>query len=212
MTESPAYQFQNGKRFAVLEFYQSLANCRWSDIEQIGDDLKAQISTLAHPVFLLDLTRLEFMGSSIVALIVRLWKATQERGGGMVIVNSSTMINEVLEIAGLTQVWTVVESRAQAEELLSKPPYYVVGQARSVYLLAVLGWVAAAGTVFGTVVLQRELNVVDAGTASLIVYGSGAVAALCGLISLITARGVWRLLGLLLLLIAGSLIGVAAMS
>ena len=209
MTESAAYQFQNGKRFAVIEFYQPMASCRWSDIEQIGDSLKSELGGLTNPVFLLDLSRLEFMGSSIVALIVRLWKSTQERGGGMVVVNSNDMIREVLDIAGLTRVWTIVDSRDQAEKMLSNPPYYSGGQNRSAYLLATLGWVAAAGAVFGTVVVQRNLDVVDAETAQIIIYGSGGAAAVCGLISLLSTRGAWRLLGLLLLIIAGALIGVA---
>ncbi len=210
MTESPAYQFQNGKRFATVEFFQPLAACRWSEIEKIGDELKSEIGALSHPVFLLDLSRLEFMGSSIVALIVRLWKSTQERGGSMVVVNSNAMIREVLDIAGLTRVWTIVDSRDQAEKMLSNPPYYSGGQDRMAYLLAVLGWVTAAGAAFGTIVLQRSLDVVDADTARLIVYGGGGTAVVCGLISLVSARGVWRLLGLLLLIIAGSMIGVAA--
>ena len=209
MTESPAYQFQNGKRFAIVEFLQPLATCRWSEIEQIGDELKSEIGELSNPVFLLDLSRLEFMGSSIVALIVRLWKSTQERGGGMVVVNSNAMITEVLDIAGLTRVWTIVDSRDQAEKMLSNPPYYSGGQNRTAYLLAVLGWVSAAGAAFGTAVIQRGLDIVDAETAQLIILGSGGSAAVCGLISLLSTRGTWRLLGLLLLIIAGSMIGVA---
>lgn len=209
MTESPAYQFQTGKRFAVVEFFQPMATCRWSEIEQIGDELKSEIGELSNPVFLLDLSRLEFMGSSVVALIVRLWKSTQERGGGMVVVNSNAMIKEVLDIAGLTRVWTIVDSRDQAEKMLSNPPYYSGGQNRTAYLLAVLGWVSAAGAAFGTAVIQRGLDVVDAETAQLIILGSGGAAAVCGLISLLSARGAWRLLGLLLLIIAGSMIGVA---
>ena len=209
MTESPAYQFQNGKRFAIVEFFQPMATCRWSEIEQIGDELKSEIGALSNPVFLLDLSRLEFMGSSIVALIVRLWKSTQERGGGMVVVNSNAMIKEVLDIAGLTRVWTIVDSRDQAEKMLSNPPYYSGGQNRTAYLLAILGWVAAAGAAFGTAVIQRGLDIIDAESAQLIILGSGGAAAVCGLISLLSTRGAWRLLGLLLLIIAGSMIGVA---
>jgi anti-anti-sigma factor len=210
MTGSPAYQFHAGKRFAVVEFFQPMATCRWSEIEQIGDELKSEIGSLSNPVFLLDLSRLDFMGSSIVALIVRLWKSTQELGGGMVVVNSNAMIKEVLEIAGLTRVWTIVESRDQAEKMLANPPYSSAGQNRSSYLLVVLGWVAAAGAVFGTVVQRQGLDFVDASTAGLMIYCAGGAAAVCGLISLLSARGAWRLTGLLLLLIAGSLIGVAA--
>ncbi len=186
-----------------------MATCRWSEIEQIGDALKSEIGSLSNPVFLLDLSRLEFMGSSIVALIVRLWKSTQERGGGMVVVNSNDMIKEVLAIAGLTRVWTIVDSRDQAEKMLSNPPYYSGGQNRTAYLLAVLGWVAAAGAAFGTAVIQRGLDIIDAESAQLIILGSGGAAAVCGLISLLSTRRAWRLLGLLLLIIAGSMIGVA---
>jgi anti-anti-sigma factor len=110
MADVPPYEYDTSKGYAVVVFNPALGDCRWGDIEQVGTEIKERLVALERPSFLLDLTRLEFMGSSVVALIVKLWKAAQEKEGDMVVVNSSSMIGEVLEIAGLTRVWKIVDS------------------------------------------------------------------------------------------------------
>jgi anti-anti-sigma factor len=118
MADVPAYEYEMAKGYAVVAFNPSLGDCRWGEIEKVGAEIKERLVALDRPSFLLDLTRLEFMGSSVVALIVKLWKAAQEKEGEMVVVNSSTMIGEVLEIAGLTRVWKIVSTHEEAEQML----------------------------------------------------------------------------------------------
>ena len=115
MADAPPYEYDTSKSYAVVAFNPSLGDCRWGDIELAGNEIKEKLAVLDHPNFLLDLTRLEFMGSSVVALIVKLWKSVQEKDGEMVVVNSSSMIGEVLEIAGLTRVWKIVDSHEEAD-------------------------------------------------------------------------------------------------
>lgn len=190
--------------------HDTLANCQWDDIEQAGNDLKAKIAGVDRAVILMDLSRLEFMGSSIVALVVKTWKAIESQQGGMVVLSSNEMTKEVLEIAGLNKLWPVVASRAEAEEILSKPPYSV-GTKKATFLLMTLGWVAAAGAVGAFVVLKRELETFKPQTARQIVYICGALAGCIGLSAIVCERRVWRLVGALLLLVAASLAGAAAL-
>jgi hypothetical protein len=49
-----------------------------------------------------------------VALIVRLYKTVNSRGGKMVVVNTHELVFEVLKLAGLTKLWTIVGTRAEA--------------------------------------------------------------------------------------------------
>lgn len=118
MSRTSPYEFQSGRGYSVLTFERSLAECKWGDIDRIGSELKTKLTSENRPQCLIDLSRLDFMGSSIVALIVRLWKTLQELGGGMVVVISNRAIREVLEIAGLTKVWTICDTRAQAEQVI----------------------------------------------------------------------------------------------
>ena len=190
--------------------HNTLGDSQWNDIEQAGNDLKAKISGLGPVVVLMDLSRLEFMGSSIVALVVKTWKVIESQQGGMVVLSSNEMTKEVLEIAGLNKLWPVVASRAEAEEILSRPPYAPATRI-STFLLMTLGWVAAAGSVGAVVVLKRELETFEPQTARLIAAGCSGLAAWIGLIAILRERRIWRFLGVLLLLVAVSLAGAAAM-
>jgi anti-anti-sigma factor len=203
MSDVSAYEYDTKKGYAVVAFNPSLSDFRWGDIEQVGVELKERLTAMDRPVFLLDLTRLEFMGSSIVALIVRLWKAARENDGDMVIVNSSTMIGEVLEIAGLTRVWKIVASREEAEQMLGGAAFTPASPLAR-FLLAILGWVTAAGALYFVVAVKKQLLEIDPQTAQILALTCGGVAIIAGLVATIRDRGVWRLLGILLVLVAVS--------
>lgn len=201
MSQVPAYEYDTTKGYAVVAFNPSLSDCRWGDIEQVGVEIKERLVALDRPVFLLDLTRMEFMGSSIVALIVKLWKTTQEREGDMVVVNSSTMIGEVLEIAGLTRIWKIVDSRDEAEQMLGVKSF-TPASPMARFFLAVLGWVSAAGALYFVVAPKKQMLQIDPQTAQILAFTCGGVAAIAGIVAAIRDRQVWRLLGILLVLVA----------
>lgn len=207
---SSAFDFDTSNHYALVVLGNSLGDAKWGDIEKAGNDLKAKIAELDRAVVLMDLSQLEFMGSSTVALIVKVWKEIGARKGGMVVVSSSEMTKEVLEISGLNKLWTIVETREEAQAILSKPPFGAPTKA-STYLLALLGWIAAAGAVGFVVILKRKLETFDTETAQQLAFASGGLAALIGLFSTVREKQVWRLLGVLLLLVAVSMVGVAAM-
>lgn len=201
MADAPPYEYDTTRSYLIVAFNPSLGDCRWGDIEQVGNDLKEKLATLDRPNFLLDLTRLEFMGSSVVALIVKLWKAVQEKEGEMVVVNSSSMIGEVLEIAGLTRVWKIVDSHEEAEQMLGVKKF-TPASPMSIFFLAILGWVAAAGALLFVVAPRKELLELDPQTAKTLALTCGCVAIIAGLAAIVRDRGVWRLLGILLVIIA----------
>mgnify|MGYP002631736044 CR=1 FL=1 len=201
MADAPPYEFNMAKGYAVVAFNPSLGDCRWGEIEAAGTEIKEKLVALDRPTFMLDLTRLEFMGSSVVALIVRLWKATQEKDGDMVVVNSSSMIGEVLEIAGLTRVWKIVETHEEAEAVLGVKKF-TPASPMAIFFLAVLGWVTAAGALLFVVAPRKELLQLDPQTAKTLALTCGGVAIIAGLVSVVRDRGVWRLLGILLVIIA----------
>ena len=184
MSDVSVYEYDTTKGYAVVSFNPPLSDCRWGEIEQVGTELKERLVALERPVFLLDLTRLEFMGSSIVALIVKLWKTTQENEGDMVVLNSSTMIAEVLEIAGLTRVWKIVDSRDEAERMLGVSSF-TPASAVSRFLLAILGWVTAAGALLFVVAPKKQLFQIDPQTAEILTFTCGGVAIIAGLVAIV---------------------------
>lgn len=201
MADAPPYEFDTSKSYATVAFNPSLGDCRWGDIEKVGNEIKERLVTLDRPVFLLDLTRLEFMGSSVVALIVKLWKSVQEKEGDMVVVNRSSMIGEVLEIAGLTRVWKIVGTHEEADVMLGGDSF-TPASPMAIFFLAVLGWVAAAGALLFVVAPKKQLLQLDPQTAKTLALTCGGVAIIAGLVAVIRDRGVWRLLGVLLVIVA----------
>lgn len=206
---STAFEFDASRHFASVALDNSLGESKWGEIEQAGNDLKAKIAELDRAIVLMDLSKLEFMGSSVVALIVKVWKDIEGRQGGMVVVSPNEMTMEVLEISGLTKLWPVVKSHDEAEDILSQPPY-AAPNSTSTFLLALLGWIAAAGAVGFVVVLKKNFDTFDEQTAQQGAFASGGVAGLIGLISTIKEKQIWRLLGVLLLIVAGGMIAMAA--
>jgi anti-anti-sigma factor len=201
MADAPPYEYDTTRGYPVVALNPSLGDCRWGDIEKVGNDLKEKLARLDRPDFLMDLTRLEFMGSSVVALIVKLWKAVQEKEGRMIVVNSSSMIGEVLEIAGLTRVWKIVDSHEEAEQMLGVKTF-TPASPMSIFFLAILGWVAAAGALLFVVAPRKQLLQLDPQTAKTLALTCGGVAIIAGLVAVVRDRGVWRLLGILLIIIA----------
>jgi len=205
MADAPPYEFDTSKSYALVAFNPSLGDCRWADIELAGNEIKEKLAALDHPNFLMDLTRLEFMGSSVVALIVKLWKAVQEKNGKMVVVNSNSMIGEVLEIAQLTRVWEIVDSHEEAEHMLGVKKFSPASP-MSTFFLAILGWVAAAGALLFVAAPRKQLLQLDPQTAKTLALTCGGVAIIAGLVAIFRDQGVWRLLGVLLVIIAAGVI------
>lgn len=88
----------------------------WTDIEKIGSGIVGRVTSRDRPRVIVDLTELHHMGSAMVALVVRIWKAVTEKNGRMIVVNRHELVGEVLEISGLASKWTIVENRDQALE------------------------------------------------------------------------------------------------
>lgn len=113
-----SYRFENFDGFAVITLLPELNKVAWADIDTIGTSLVGLMDGQKSPKFLIDLDALNYMGSAMVALVVRLWKSVKERNGKMAVVNSDDNVLEVLKLAGLSKVWTIIDSRDAGYEAL----------------------------------------------------------------------------------------------
>lgn len=108
----------------VVILKPAVVDTAWGQIESFGDEVIAEIDKERSPCCLIDLTGLTYMGSSQVALIVRIWKAVQQKKGSMRVVVDHPVVKEVITIAGLDKVWhlSVSVAAARSDLFLKTPP------------------------------------------------------------------------------------------
>lgn len=118
MSNQLPYRLELENRRAIVALLPELNEVPWADIERVGSDIISRIQGLQSPNLLVDLCALNYMGSAQVALVVRMFKTVKEKNGKMIVANRDPMVLEVLSLAGLNKVWTIVDSRERAMAML----------------------------------------------------------------------------------------------
>ncbi|WP_417849091.1 STAS domain-containing protein [Thalassoglobus sp.] len=98
-----------------------IADGSWADIQKLGDEVTRETQQQKCPTCLMDLSSLDYMGSSLVALLVRIWKDVKERKGEMVIVAQHPLIRETIVLAGLDKLWAVYGDIDAAYQAIGVP-------------------------------------------------------------------------------------------
>lgn len=216
MSTQPSYRCEElpGDILAV-SLRPDLNETDWTEIERVGSEILDRVRACDRPRTIVDLTSMNHMGSSLVALIVRIWKVVGERSGEFVVVNDNDLVGEVMEIAGLAEKWTIVSTRQQAVAILGGSGAASAGPGAGVAwliasaLVLVLGGLAItdaivgglAATAIGVVPLLEIvaivgiLGVLAAGTAAW--RGSDAIQLLS--VFVITLSGVLFITAVLLI-------------
>ena len=84
---------------------------QWADVEAATTDVIEKIEKSKHNSVLVDISEMEMINSGLVALLVRIWKTTQESHGQFSLVSPNEMVTGVLKSAGLWKLWSVVDDR-----------------------------------------------------------------------------------------------------
>lgn len=183
------YQYEAHTSYAVVTLLPELNSAQWADIEQAGTDLINRLESQKAPALLLDLSPLDYMGSPMVALIVRCWKSLKTRDGRLVVVCTNEVVREVIDLAGLTKVWPLVESREEALQALG------VGGSRGSSWLIVTSLVAVIVALVGAGLFLTSAPVDDRVSLGLL-FGGAAGGFLTGLIALMRETTARRYVGL----------------
>ena len=192
LTAAP-YRIETYQGVSVVSFFPDVGTSRWTDLERVSGDVLRQLRIDSASAFLVDLSALTTMGSAMVALVIKLWKGAQEHRRLMVVVNSNGLVNEVLKISGLADVWTIVPTREDAIRTLgtvTKP----AAESADVLLISLFGWLALAGAILGLI------NPPPTGSLSgpLLMQGCCAgIAVIAGVVTLRRGRGIWQVAGIL---------------
>jgi anti-anti-sigma factor len=174
---------------------RELVKAEWSTIEQVGDSVLATVEEKKHPQVLMDLSELEHMGSSMVAMLVRLWKSVESKDGAMVFVCEENNIYEVLKLAGLTNVWTIKDNRQDALDLLGSTAERT-GRNLGPFLVVVSLLTAALSGAMLAMILTGQ-HYVGAEEEPKIQIAAGIVSGFLGFWAFLTSHRVTKALGLI---------------
>jgi anti-anti-sigma factor len=188
----------------IATLLPELNDKQWADIEKVGTELVDRLSNAQSPRFIVDLTPLSYMGSAMVALIVRLYKTANGRGGQMVVVNQHELVHEVLKLAGLTKLWTIVDNRDKAFAALGvkRRSASAEGSAReggNAVLLA--GIIGTVGAILGLGLQFSSQGLVPRKVAVFIEFAFAALGMVVGTMILVNQTGTRRNIGIALLVI-----------
>lgn len=189
----------------VITVLPELNDKQWADIEKVGSEIVDRLSNAQSPRFIVDLTPLSYMGSAMVALIVRLYKSVTGRGGQMVVVNQHELVFEVLKLAGLTKLWTIVDSREKAFASLGVKHRAVSGGGAAVPVggngILLAGVIGTVGAVLGLALQFSSQPLVPAKIALLIEVLFAALGMVVGTMILVNQSGTRRNVGIAFLAI-----------
>lgn len=119
MTASDApFRFLQEGNVSVLELHPDLNKVQWGEIDAIGNEVLNSMESRQQPYMIVDLSHLNYMGSAMVALIVRVWKATTAKKGKMTVVCPHPGVQEVIRLASLDKHWAMVQTVEEGRESL----------------------------------------------------------------------------------------------
>ncbi|QGQ24048.1 STAS domain-containing protein [Gimesia benthica] len=119
-TEEVPYHITAVNDHLKVQLLPELNESAWDELESLGDTLLTEVKNQQSPSVIIDLTRLDFINSSLVAIVIQVWKLVDEQGGKTAILNTSEMVEEVLNISGLKKVWFITASEEEAVAHLSQ--------------------------------------------------------------------------------------------
>lgn len=88
-------------------------------VEQAAELMLVPLRQRETPHVVVDLSRVDYFGSSFLSLLLRCWKLSTVKGGQMVLAGVSPRARELLHVTSLDMVWPIYENRRLAIEALN---------------------------------------------------------------------------------------------
>ena len=111
--ESP-FHFERHLQHAVVAFNPLINEGQWGTVMQVGHEILLHVGNQPNQALVVDLSRLTYIGSPQVALLVRLWKSVKKSNGRMSVECPNDTVCDALSIAGLHSLWQIVATRDAA--------------------------------------------------------------------------------------------------
>jgi anti-anti-sigma factor len=165
----------------------------WDDVERSAAQILDHFGDARAPAVLIDLSKLDYLGSAQLTLLVRVWKAVKSRNGSMVVHVTTPVVREVLNTAGLQSLWILAETPGAAFRALGLQED---GRRRMSMAWTLVGLVALAGALAGLFGTLLKSNVLDGKTVLVAQLICSAVALAAGLWTVVRGSGARRGLGI----------------
>lgn len=204
------YEFEQFPEHGVLVLKPPMNDAQWSEIEKAGDEVLQKLETVNTPNLIVDLSELEFIGSAMVALVVRIWKIVKGKKAQMVVVNRNPMVLEVFKISRLDDVWTIVEYREDAMFELGVSEEAKT-QKRESKFVTVIAVATAIGGAVALGIHRARPELLDVEIVQILAYGLSALGIVLGMWLLFMSIGGRRAVGALATIISLAVL-VAAVS
>jgi anti-sigma B factor antagonist len=108
---TPRVHEQDG--VAVLEFGPGSHSLDEAALQSLQDRILSA-SNVNPPLLVVDLSHIEFFGSSFIEVLYRVWSRLQARGGRFALCGLSPYCREVIEVTNLNTLWTLYDSLDEA--------------------------------------------------------------------------------------------------
>jgi anti-anti-sigma factor len=200
------FEFDRQPAYARLALAGELNAFHWDELQRSAQEILTELEKSRDRTLIIDLTKLDYLGSAQLTLLVRIWKVIKGRDGRMIVELKGPVVREVLKTAGLLNVWEVAESRDGAFRLLG---LQADGRQKMSAALPLIGLAALVAAIAGIgVAIARP----QAAHHTVLLAGELATSAIAlgaGLWTAIRGSGARRGLGAGLV-VASALVAVAA--
>lgn len=129
--------FEAYKRYNAIQCRSLLSKLSWADLEAAVSAAISSFELATAPNLRLDLSRISYINSGVVAGLVRLRKATQKRNGQFSVVSPKDDVTSVLRTSGLARDWTITDTREEAAYALGVCQSELVEKRERTLLVAV---------------------------------------------------------------------------
>tara|TARA_R110002095_G_C4199450_1_gene234851 strand:+ start:590 stop:1012 length:423 start_codon:yes stop_codon:yes gene_type:complete len=90
--------------------YNSINDVQWSGIEQMTNELE----NFKDKSYIIDFSNVTHLSSSVVALLVRIWKHANNYNQKFVMVSNEKTVTEVITVTGLDSIFKIYKTKDEA--------------------------------------------------------------------------------------------------
>ena len=201
-----SFSVQPREGYCVDAFPKEIGKTGMADLSSATSDALKELALIKSAACVVDLSALDYMESSLVACVVRIWKAMKAHSGTFVVVAPSEGIRDVLNVTGLQKIWTIVDTLEAGIHTLGFSIEAKVAK-RERRLLIFVGPIALiCGAVAVAVRLLPQLASF-AGEATWFIYSIAGLSIVASGISSIRERGWRRLFSIIVFMLGMALLG-----
>ena len=194
------------KGYCVVAFPKEIGKVGMADLSSATSEAIKELAVIKTAACVVDLSSLNYMESSVVACVVRIWKAIKAQSGTIVVIAPSEGIKGILNITGLQKFWTIVDTLEAGIHALGFSIEAKVAK-RERRLLIFVGPIALiCGAVAVAVRLLPQLASF-AGEATWFIYSIAGLSIVASGISSIRERGWRRLFSIIVFMLGMALLG-----